>query len=161
MSCPRTFCPGCDEEMIHRDNRRHYESASGLGQIISRDGPRTFTVGDIDLYLWKDLLGRELIRLLEHKQPGQPLKAMQQKVLRRLEALIAHAIDCERSPIRLDQTSGVYVLRGLILAQPDGRRKTELGAQRVWNPRSGWFDLPSQRAVFRWLDGQPLAEVAA
>jgi hypothetical protein len=51
-SVARHFCVDCEREMIHRDNRAGYESSSAIGQIISRDGPRSnhFGGGDIDFY---------------------------------------------------------------------------------------------------------------
>ena len=155
MGCPRSFCPSCDEEMIHRDHRRFYESASGFGQIVSRDGPRSFTVGDVDLYHWKSLGDIQILRLLEHKQRDQPIKPMQRKVLRFLETVIAHATDCPLSPLRLHPSSSAYIFRGDIHAESNGRRKTWMGSQNVWNPRSGWFHLGDQTEVFAWLDGQP------
>lgn len=161
--CPRTFCPNCDGEMIHRDNRRGYESASALGQIVSRAGPRTFTVGDVDLYVLK-FFGREvLLRLLEHKQPAAPVKPMQRETLRLLDACLAAAIEHPLSPKPLHAASGVYLIRGEVGAEPSGRRATCLaGPQRVWNPRAGWHTLETQDQVFAWMDGKlELGEVAA
>lgn len=153
--CQRTFCQDCDLELIHRDNRKRYESASGLGQIVHRDGPRTFTVGDVDLYLRKWLGGATLLRLIEHKQPAQAIKEQQAITLSMLDSLFEHAIGCTDAPVRLDPRSGVYIMRGEIFAEPSGRRKTSLGPQRVWNPRhQGWSELPSQIDVFRWMDGK-------
>ena len=60
--CQRTYCPDCDEELIHRDHRHFYESASALGQIIHRM-KRTFTYGDIDGVTYKRSL--RLLRFLE------------------------------------------------------------------------------------------------
>lgn len=155
--CPRHWCenPDCGQEMIHRDNRRFYESASGLGQIVNRDGPRTFTVGDIDLYVRKWLGNSTLLRLVEHKQPEQPLKEQQRRTFKDLQQLFEHATVCPDSPLRLDPRSGIYVMRGHIFAEGSGRRATRLGPQCIWDPRDQrWFELPAQAAVFDWLDGR-------
>jgi len=150
--CRRTFCPDCNAELIHRDNRKHYESASALGQVVSRNGPRTFTCGDVDLYVLKLFGGRPpLLRLIEHKQPGAPIKEMQKKTLRILVVAFAAAIEARA----LDSRSGVYLMRGGVYANPDGRRETRLGPQRVWDAeRREWFALESQEAVFDWMDGR-------
>ena len=153
--CPRTFCSSCDGEMIHRDNRRGYESASALGQIVSRDGPRTFTVGDVDLYVVKFLGAQVLLRLLEHKQPTAALKPMQRAALQLLDACIATAIAHPLAPKPLHPASGVYLIRGEVGAETSGRRATCLaGPQRLWNPRAGWHQLESQDQVFAWMDGR-------
>jgi len=149
--CRRTFCPDCDAELIHRDNRKGYESASALGQVVSRDGPRTFTVGDVDLYVLKFLGRRPLLRLLEHKQPGSRIKPMQKRALQVLVVVFEAAIDIGA----LDPRSGVFLMRGEVYANPDGRRETRLGPQRIWDARQReWFDLESQEDVFAWMDAR-------
>jgi hypothetical protein len=159
-SCLRTFCSRCEEEMIHRDNRRAYESASGIGQIVSRDAPRTFTVGDVDLYVLKFLGSSVLLRLLEHKQPASPVKPMQRKALRLLDELFAIALRAPDS--RFHPASGVYLMRGAIGAEREGRRATYLdGPQELWNPRLGGTTLETQSDVFAWLDGRASREEEA
>lgn len=138
--------------MIHRDNRRAYESASGFGQIVSRDAPRDFTAGDVDLYVRTWLGDQTLLRLLEHKQPAQAIKAQQARVLHDLDALIAHAIECPNAPLRLHPESGVWLVQGQIVARTSGRRATEFGGpQRVWNRRYGWRELSTAAEVFTWM----------
>ena len=159
--CRRTFCDDCRRELIHRDNRKHYESASGLGQIVHRDGPRSFTVGDVDLYLRKWLGGATLLRLIEHKQPSQVINEPQAITLRMLDSIFEHAINCTDPPLRLDPRSGVYVMRGEIFAEASGHRKTHLGPQRLWDPRTQqWTELESQAEVFAWMDATKEAAVA-
>ena len=169
MSCGgRHFCPGCGQELIHRDNRKPWESASAFGQIIWRTGPVRITCGDIDFYVWKSLPGGELLRLVEHKQPSSPLKEMQSKVLLLLDSIVRHAAACpEFSDYTLDPRSGVYVIRGLIQADPDGRRATNFhGSQIVSKAVAGTFErvngrfapgqarlLETPEHVFRFLEG--------
>ena len=104
--CRRTYCPDCDQEMIHRDNRKPYESASAFGQIIYRTMPRTFTFGDIDSYYFKRSM--RLLRLIEHKQPHQILKAPQWEAL----DILARAVDAYIPTVGLHPDSGLYVIRG-------------------------------------------------
>lgn len=149
--CRRHFCEDCGDEMIHRDHRKSYESASGFGQIVSRDGPRTFTVGDVDLYVLKFLGRRPLLRLVEHKQPGAPIKPMQKRALQILVVVFEAAIEVGA----LEAGSGVYLMRGEIYANPNGQRETRLGPQHVWDARRRkWFQLESQEDVFAWMDGR-------
>lgn len=149
--CRRTFCEDCGDEMIHRDHRKGYESASALGQIVSRDGPRTFTCGDVDLYVLKLLGRRPLLRLIEHKQPGAPIKPMQKRTLQVLVVMFESAIEAGA----LDPRSGIYLMRGQVEAEPDGKRKTRLGRQRIWDARQReWFTCESQEDVFAWMDAR-------
>ena len=121
----RQHCPGCGEELIHRDHRKRWESASAFGQIVWRDGPRNLTTGDIDHYaVVFDLAGKTLLRLIEHKQPEQTLKARQRQVLIVLGSLIEHCIECPASSVALDERSGLFLLRGRVRAEANGTRRT-------------------------------------
>jgi hypothetical protein len=147
--CRRTFCPDCDEELIHRDHRNLYESASALGQIIHRM-KRTFTYGDIDGVSYKRSL--RLLRFIEHKQPTQAAKFAQTEVHRLLDDIIAHYIDCT---MRIHPRSGLYVMRGPIDAATSGRRATRLaGPQIVVNGRWGSATIADEVQLFDWLDGE-------
>ena len=149
MSCGgRHFCPGCGQELIHRDNRKFYEAASTVGQIVNRIGPVQITCGDVDLYVLKFLHRRDLLFLVEHKQPGSPLKPGQTEVLRRLDSIIRHATTCphyayarDHRAVRLDTRSGVYIIRGAVHAGDDQYRTTNFqGAQTVTRTVDGSFD---------------------
>lgn len=140
MGCPRTFCAGCDGELIHRDNRHGHESSSGFGQIVHRELPRDFTFGDLDgvVRVWLGQLdGRTLLRLIEHKQPGMKFEEAQKRFLRDLARVLEHAIACEASPFKLHPESGLFVIYGEIKAESNGRRKTFLaGPQRIYRIES-------------------------
>lgn len=156
--CGRHFCPGCGEELIHRDHRRAWESASAFGQIVWRCGPRLLTTGDIDHYACVfNNGGPSLLRIIEHKQPDQPLKDMQARVLELLGRVIEHAIACEKFAL-LDPRSGVFLLRGDITAEQTGRRRTFFaGRTSVERVEGGRFvtkgELRDAEHIFRFLEG--------
>lgn len=157
----RHFCPGCDEELIHRDHRKGWESASAFGQIVWRDGPKLLTTGDIDHYAAAfSRNGPSLLRLIEHKQPEQVLKPMQEKVLLLLGDVMQHAIECPHFTGSLDLRSGVFVVRGSVTAESEGTRRTFFeGTQEVSRATADGFlevgELEDAERVFRWLEGTP------
>ena len=154
--CGRMFCPHCDEEMIHRDHRKGYESASALGQIIWREGPGRLSVTDLDLASRKGLpSGQQLLRLLEQKQPGHKFGISQERTLKLLDSLILHAIACpEAASLQLDPRSGVYVLRGEVAAAQEWPRQTMLcGVQEVERlTTGGQFKFETHEQLFEFLD---------
>lgn len=139
--------------MIHRDRRHGYESASALGQILWRLGPRgTLSIGDLDLYLWRRLPGGEVLRIIEHKQPDQVLKWQQKQLLSLLSSMIGHCVGCPGFGHPLDATSGAYVIRGELTAASGGRRETILGGpQSVFSAQHDRVVLRSQTDLNRWL----------
>jgi hypothetical protein len=161
--CPRHFCPVCGEEMIHRDHRHGDESSSTIGQITHREGPRTFSLADLDgvIRLWLGASdGRTLLRLFEHKQPDAKLKEPQLHILRDLADVLNHAIVCALSPIRLHPESGLFMIYGRVGAAENGRRPTRLeGPQRIYRvARDGTrfrqrlvAVTESHAEFFRWL----------
>jgi hypothetical protein len=154
----RHFC-NCGEELIHRDHRKPWESASAFGQIVWRDGPARLTTGDVDHYAAVlDLPDGDLLRLIEHKQPDQSLKEMQGKVLLLVGSMIEHAVGCPLYDRRLDPRSGVFVVRGEITAESDGMRRTFFaGPQFVSKASTDGFtdvgELSDGERIFRWLEG--------
>ncbi len=152
--CRRSFCPDCDEEMIHRDNRKHYESASGLGQIISRQAPRSFTTGDVDQYVRKWMGDVTLLIVLEHKQPGQELKTQQSRVLLDLDRIFAHAVTVPE--LHLHPRSGIYLVRGDIGAATSARREADFkGRQTIHDIHGNVVFEPQTRVeLWDWMDGK-------
>jgi hypothetical protein len=147
MACGHQFCSKCDELLIHLLHRQGFESASGLGQIIHRDMPRTFACGDVDLYLRKGSLN--LLRFIEHKQPNQKVGDAQREFLSLLAALIEHC----RERFKLHEQSGVFVIRGAIEA---GRKRIGLaGPQTIYQVRNAHCEkilkCDDVDALYRWL----------
>lgn len=158
MTCQRQFCNGCGRELIHRDRKKPWESSSGLGQVISRSGPRDVSTGDIDHYVRKWLPPVTLFRIVEHSWPDASEKTQQQRALKDLSAILAHAVECPESPIKLDARSGVFLLKGEIRVVGKAKR-TELGPQHLSRIlQDGTVELlavlETQAEVFDWLEGR-------
>jgi hypothetical protein len=141
--------------MIHRDNRRSYEASSALNQIIHREGPAELTVGDIDTYAEKWIGDTAILRLLEHKQPDQPLGRAQARVLKDFDLVIRAAVTRPTDGVRLDERSGVYLVRGLLRAEDSGRRKVNFSGPQVVERLDGTPVLqPTSRVeLWDWLNG--------
>jgi hypothetical protein len=132
LSCRRAFCRDCDEALIHRDNRKFYESASAFGQIIHREGPRETTVGDIDLYMDTRYYDASLFRIVERFQSTSPLKDRQRIALSALDSFIKHAAECPLfTRLPLLEGSGVCIVRGELYSESSGRRKTEFASKQT------------------------------
>jgi hypothetical protein len=127
MGCGRQYCPACGEELIHRDHRKIFESASALGQIIRRLGPKAMGAADLDLCTEKCIKPRHLLRLLEHKQDNaRAVQDSQAHILWLLAWIIDHAVHCDADPKLkqlLDPRCGVFVIRGTICGSDHGRRE--------------------------------------
>jgi hypothetical protein len=138
--CGRKWCEVCGEELIHRDHRKPWESASALGQIVWREGPLNVTVTDVDLASRKGLAnGNQLVWLIEQKQPGHRLRPAQEKILRLLDGCLAHCARCaSAADMHIDQRSGLLLVRGHIAASTGPRRETAFdGPQTIEHSRSG------------------------
>lgn len=105
----------CGDKHIHQGARRMHESGSPFGQWVHDELPRSFTAGDVDLYVRRFYRkeGREvvLLRWIEHKRTGQKFETAQQRALVDFAAIIEHAVNCPESPLALDSGSGVYIVR--------------------------------------------------
>lgn len=127
MGCGRQFCPGCQEELIHRDHRKGWESASTLGQIVWRDGPKVMGAMDMDLCTERCDKGKHLLRMLEHKQEAaKPLRFSQTHILGLLANILDQAIRCTdpiHADTKLDSRSGLFLIRGPIAGAETGRHK--------------------------------------
>lgn len=160
--CPRTFCDGCGEELIHRDNRKFYESASAFGQIIGRrpdlgGAPRDFGCGDVDLFVHRSRQGMVLLRWVEHKQPGHKYEASQQQSLSDFDLVLKNAIAHPPSGLILHPDSGVFIVRGPLLV-PDElnpHRKVDFGgSQQLCTPAGDQIrEFTSRVDLYRWLRG--------
>jgi len=161
--CRRTFCPDCDQEMIHRDHRKSYESASALGQIIHRQGPKQVTVGDLDLYCAKWFMSKNdpcihgVLRLLEHKQSGQAIGALQKSVLTALHEIFDIAINNPSAKLQLDPRSGVYIIRGPIGAATSARREVDFENKQLISNIDGTINFAprTRNEFYEWLNCGP------
>lgn len=113
--CPESYCPACGDRHVHQGARRINESGSPFGQWVHDELPRTFTAGDVDMYVrvfYRHEDGEAvLLRWIEHKGRGQKFELPQRKALADFASIIEHAINCPDAPLRLDTGSGVYVVR--------------------------------------------------
>ncbi len=159
MGCPRCFCDGCGEEMIHRDHRKHYESSSALGQILYREGPSKISLCDVDLVSRKGLAdGSTLLRIVEHKQPTHR-GVTQAKILDILDGTISHCVCCTAAAhLKLHERSGVYIMRGHIAGATNGNRPTRFASNQVMDRiRDGKkIVFESHEAFFQFLDPESL-----
>jgi hypothetical protein len=137
MSCRRQYCPQCNQELIHRDNRKSHESSSAFGTIIHRTGPNELTFIDIDGCVSK--IGYNALRIIEHKQRDSPIGERQRATLRLLDWIIRFAI----KHAGLDERAGVFLIRGALQGIADGRREVDFaGPQTVYR-----VDSANKKAV--------------
>lgn len=156
MACGRQYCKYCDEELIHRDNRRHFESASAFGQIIHRQGPRETTCGDVDLYLDTRFGRRSLFRIVERFQAHSAMKPRQRIALTALDLMIRHAVTCPLfTELPLAAGSGVCVVRGELGAATTVRREVDFLSHQIIDRLDGTrLFLPAHREeMWSWLIG--------
>jgi hypothetical protein len=165
--CGRNQCPHCHEELIHRDNRKPWESSSPLGQLLYREGPQWMTGGDIDHFTYLRIKGekgkeRVLLRLVEHKQPQQSFQfddegkeRPQYRALQEFSLALEEAVKAR--PDHFDNRSGVFLLQGPIGSNPEGLRETRLGGpqtlSKFFRGRLRFAKLlEDKEELFRWLE---------
>ena len=143
--------------MIHRDHRKGYEASSALNQILHREGPGFAAVGDIDTYFENSADGKYRLIFIEHKQPDQGLGFAQGMVLRHLHACIRHAIEFPPNALRLQDDSGVYVLRGPLEAASSGKQKVDFAGPHVLENLKGEVvaQFNRRKEFYDWLNGSP------
>lgn len=130
--CPNIQrCINCDQLLIHEGSRQSHESASLFGQIIHNLLPRVFTFCDIDGALYRRSI--RLLRLFEHKAPGQHRKHAQQEILELLSRIIEHIKNCEgaKQEFNLHTKSGVFLIEG------DPHEGNQLGSSKIINLLDG------------------------
>jgi hypothetical protein len=160
--CGRQFCPVCDQEMNHRDERKWFESSSGWGQIFLRDfGHGRFGAADLDYLLERRGIGpsgKPLVMLFEHKEPRAKLEFSQRTILRRLAVVIHTTVLAGE----LDPQSGVFTVRGHIGGKKSWPRETFFDGEQVIErmlPRESdqakeSWTVGGQDALFRWIDAR-------
>jgi len=148
MGCSRQYCKYCGEELIHRDNRKLFESSSSLGAILRREGPSEISLCDIDACIRKQSCN--VLRIIEHKQPTANLGNQQQKNLLQLERAFAVAI---KAGI-LDPRSGIFVLRGKVLGSANGRREVDFNGPQILCSSNGSEiqEFHKREELYSWLN---------
>jgi len=154
--CGRQVCRQCGEVLIHRDHRQATESSSSLGHIVGRDGPVNLSVMDLDLVSRKGLKdGRQLLYLIEQKQPSHVFRPVQHRTHQLLDACLAHCGRCEGAAhLALDSRSGVLLLLGHIVGDPTDGEPRFTGPQELepLRPGAGTQILLSPEEFFHVLD---------
>ena len=148
MACGRQYCPKCGEELIHRDNRKEWESSSSLGAIIRapspRGGPKEISFCDIDGCVWKAKY--KILRIIEHKQPNANIGDQQLKSLKRLDLAIRSAVTTRV----LCNGSGVFIIRGGLHGSDHGRREVDFCGPQIVTTLSGEIILKPKTRIVLW-----------
>jgi hypothetical protein len=101
-------CEHTAQRLIHAVRRGQDESSSELGQYVHDHYPRTFNYLDIDAGIHKRATG--VLRIVEHKLPGQMLSRSQLDVL----PLLANALVLLANAGLIEgRTSGVFYAAGV------------------------------------------------
>lgn len=147
IRCPNVQrCINCDKLLIHKGSRSAHESASYLGQIVHNLLPRVFTWVDIDGALYRRSI--RLLRIFEHKSPGQHRKGAQRELLELLSRMIEHIKNCpdSKQEFRLHDYSGVYLIEG------DPHEGNQLGKSTITRLHDGKVRLiEDEHEMLCWL----------
>lgn len=92
--------------MLHRGVRSQHESSSHFGQIVHNIMPVQFTFIDVDAAIYRERIG--LLRIIEHKSPGQHQHERQRQLLEHLALVIEDA----RPHFDMHADSGVFLVEG-------------------------------------------------
>ena len=104
MSCPQSHCGKCGDRMIHQSSRGAHESSSELGQYVHDKVTPFLSWMDIDGVAWEK--HGDVLRILEHKRPGQRISQAQSWILPKLATMLERAV----VEGELGQGSGAFVL---------------------------------------------------
>ena len=115
MSCTAQMCRHCGDALIHQARRGAHESSSELGQFVHDNYQTSFYYMDIDALTYSFSTG--IMRIIEHKKPGDLVRGSQKSCLPLIQESIEHLV----SAGRLAQGSGVFVL-WMDCTQPDGAK---------------------------------------
>jgi len=103
--CGRYKCPECQDRLIHQSKRGSDESSSAFGQWIHDDLTREMFTPDIDTVVYK--ARTRILRVIEHKPRGMPLRRSQETVL----PLLAKAIQLLAATRLVHPESGVFMVQ--------------------------------------------------
>jgi hypothetical protein len=131
MSCAANVCQDCGDALIHQARRGAHESSSELGQFVHDNYGTSFYYMDIDALTYSFATG--ILRIIEHKKPGDSVRGSQRSCLPLMQESIEHLI----SAGRLAQGSGVFVL-WMDCTQPDSAKWTRV-SDSDWHIESRAF----------------------
>ena len=120
MRCGESFCQTCGDALIHQSRRGAHESSSELGQFVHDNYWTSFYYMDIDALTYSFSTG--ILRIIEHKKPGDAVRGSQRTCLPLLQESIEHLV----SAGRLAQGSGAFVL-WMNCEQPESAKWTRVG----------------------------------
>lgn len=145
--CPnKQRCSVCAQLLIHKGSRSYHESSSYFGQIIYNLLPHEFTWIDIDGALYRRSI--RLLRIFEHKSPGQHRKGAQQELLELLAKIVEHIKNCPdaQQKFRLHELSGAYLIEG------DPHEGNQLGPSIVTRLSDGKSqDFKDELKMLTWI----------
>ena len=104
MSCPQSHCGECGDRLIHQSSRGAHESSSELGQYVHDNVTKFLSWMDIDGVAWE--MHDDVLRIIEHKRPGQRISIAQRRILPKLATMLERAV----LEGELGQGSGAFVL---------------------------------------------------
>jgi len=104
MSCRQSHCGECGDRLIHQSSRGAHESSSELGQHVHDNLTPLLSWMDIDGVAWE--MHEDVLRILEHKRPGQRISTAQSRILPKLATMLEQAV----LEGQLGQGSGAFVL---------------------------------------------------
>lgn len=120
MKCAERVCSNCGDALIHQSRRGAHESSSELGQFVHDNYCTSFYYMDVDALTYSFSTG--ILRIIEHKKPGDAVRASQRSCLPLLQESIEHLV----SAGRLAQGSGAFVL-WMNCKQPESAKWTRVG----------------------------------
>jgi hypothetical protein len=106
MSCPSATCQCCGDRLIHQSAKSHNESSSALGQYVHDNLPTHFYFADIDAAIYKN--ATQILRIVEHKNPGQHIRPSQKRLLPLLSVAVMGLVNAEL----VHPQSGVFAMWG-------------------------------------------------
>ena len=104
MSCPQSHCGKCGDRLIHQTARGAHESSSELGQYVHDNVTKFLSWMDVDGVAWE--MREDVLRIIEHKSPGQRVSIAQSRILPKLATMLERAV----VEGELGQGSGAFVL---------------------------------------------------
>jgi len=100
---PARYCE-CGDLLIHNGARGANESSSAFGQHIHDDYGKEFYWADVDGVIYK--MANKIMRVIEHKPLGAPVKPSQRSIL----PLLAIGIDTLVKVHYLNPQSGAFIV---------------------------------------------------